>query len=125
MLVEKNGLGTLGLTGNCYFLNKTNRAYANGAIWEITMKDARDMLRRIIVQEVQYIEAMSLSLKQDEQTILRLQNKANCLQKEIEERKELIEEYRSYLKHGSDQPSAKIRLIPSAGQHLDTESSAS
>ena len=83
------------------------------------------MLRRIIVQEVQYIEAMSLSLKQDEQTILRLQNKANCLQKEIEERKELIEEYRSYLKHGSDQPSAKIRLIPSAGQHLDTESSAS
>jgi predicted RNase H-like nuclease (RuvC/YqgF family) len=89
------------------------------------MKDARDMLRRIIVQEVQYIEAMSLSLKQDERTILRLQNKANCLQKEIEERKELIEEYRSYLKHGSDQPSAKIRLIPSAGQHLDTKSSAS
>jgi len=40
-------------------------------------------------------------------------------------RKELIEEYRSYLKHGSDEPSAKIRLIPSAGQHLDTESSAS
>jgi len=83
------------------------------------------MLRRIIVQEVQYIEAMSLSLKQDERTILRLQNKANCLQKEIEERKELIEEYRNYLKHGSDQPSAKIRLIPSAGQHLDTKSSAS
>jgi len=89
------------------------------------MKDAKDMLRRIIVLEVQYIETMSLSLKQDERTILRLQNKANCLQKEIEERKQLIEEYRSYLKHGSDQPSAKIRLIPSAGQHLDTESSAS
>jgi len=89
------------------------------------MKDARDMLRRIILQEVQYIETMSLSLKQDELTILRLQNKANCLQKEIEERKELIEEYRSYLKHGSDEPSAKIRLIPSAGQHLDTKSSAS
>jgi len=89
------------------------------------MKDAKDMLRRIIVLEVQYIETMSLSLKQDERIILRLQNKANCLQKEIEERKQLIEEYRSYLKHGSDQPSAKIRLIPSAGQHLDTESSAS
>ena len=89
------------------------------------MKNARDMLRRIIVQEVQYIEAMSLSLKQDEQIILRLQNKANYLQREIEERKQLIDEYRSYLKHGLDEPSAKIRLIPSAGQHLDTKSSAS
>ncbi len=59
------------------------------------MKDAKDMLRRIIVLEVQYIETMSLSLKQDERIILRLQNKANCLQKEIEERKQLIEEYRS------------------------------
>jgi len=83
------------------------------------------MLRRIIVHEAQYIEAMSLSLKQDEQIILRLQNKANYLQREIEERKQLIDEYRSYLKHGSDEPSAKIRSIPLAGQHLDTKSSAS
>ncbi len=89
------------------------------------MKNARDILLRIITHEVQYIESMFLSLKEDERTILRLQNKANYLQREIEERKQLIDEYRSYLKHGSDEPSAKIRLIPSAGQHLDTKSSAS
>jgi len=89
------------------------------------MKDARQILLRIITHEVQYIESMFLSLKEDERTILRLQNKANCLQKEIEERKQLIEEYRSYLKNGSDDSCARMRLIPSTKHQMDTKSSVS
>lgn len=89
------------------------------------MKNARDILLRIITHEVQYIESMFLSLKEDERTILRLQNKANCLQREIEERKQLIEEYRSYLKNGSDESSARMRLIPSTEHQMDTKSSVS
>jgi len=92
---------------------------------EITMKDARQILLRIITHEVQYIESMFLSLKEDERTILRLQNKANCLQKEIEERKQLIEEYRSYLKNGSDESYARMRLIPPTKHQTDTKSSVS
>jgi len=89
------------------------------------MKNAKDILLRIITHEVQYIESMFLSLKEDERTILRLQNKANCLQREIEERKQLIEEYRSYLKNGSDESSARMRLIPSTEHQMDTKSSVS
>ena len=89
------------------------------------MKNARDILLRIITHEVQYIESMFLSLKEDERTILRLQNKANYLQREIEERKQLIEEYRSYLKKGTDESSARMRLIPSTEQQMDTKSSVS
>lgn len=89
------------------------------------MKNARDILLRIITHEVQYIESMFLSLKEDERTILRLQNKANCLQREIEERKQLIEEYRSYLKSGTDESSARMRLIPSTEHQMDTKSSVS
>lgn len=87
------------------------------------MKDTKDILRRIISNEAQYIEAMGVSLKEDERTILRLQNKASCLQREIEERKQLVEEYRSYLKNGSDTSAANIRLISSMKQQLDTNSS--
>lgn len=89
------------------------------------MKNARDILLRIITHEVQYIESMFLSLKEDERTILRLQNKANYLQREIEERKQLIEEYRSYLKNGSNESSARMRLIPSTEHQMDTKSSVS
>lgn len=88
------------------------------------MKDTREILQQIISKETRYIESMALTLKEDERTILRLQNKASCLQKEIEERKQSIEEYRKYLKNGSDRPSASIRLIPSMQQSLDTRSSA-
>ena len=83
------------------------------------------MLRHIIAYESRSIESMTLSLKEDELTILRLQNKANNLQREIEERKQLVKEYRNYLKRGSGDSSTKIRLIPSAGQPLDTKSTAS
>ena len=89
------------------------------------MRDPREMLRRIIAYESRSIESMTLSLKEDELTILRLQNKANSLQREIEERKQLVKEYRDYLKRGSGDTSTKIRLIPSAGQPLDTKSTAS
>ena len=68
---------------------------------------------------------MLLSLKEDERTILRLQNKANSLQKEIEKRKQLIEEYRSYLKDKSDESSVRMRLIPSTRYQMDTKLSAS
>ncbi len=88
------------------------------------MRDSREMLRRIIAYESRSIESMTLSLKEDELTILRLQNKANSLQREIEERKQLVKEYRDYLKRGSGDSSTKIRLIPSAGQPLDTKSTA-
>ena len=89
------------------------------------MRDPREMLRRIIAYESRSIESMTLSLKEDELTILRLQNKASCLQKEIEERKQLVKEYRNYLKRGAGDSSTKIRLIPSAEQPLDTKSTAS
>jgi len=89
------------------------------------MKDTKKILRRIISNETQYIESMGISLKEDERTILRLQNKVSCLQREIEERKQLIEEYRNYLKYGSEKPGANIRLIPSMEQQLDTNSSVS
>ena len=89
------------------------------------MKDTKGILRRIISNETQYIESMGASLKEDERTILRLQNKVSCLQKEIEERKQLIEEYRGYLRHGSEKSGTNIRLIPSMEQQIDTNSSAS
>jgi len=89
------------------------------------MKDTKEILRRIIFNETQYIESMGISLKEDEQTILRLQNKASCLQREIEERKQLVEEYRSYLRYGSEKRGANIRLIPSMEQQLDTNLSSS
>ena len=89
------------------------------------MKSAKKILLRIIIHEVQYIESMLLSLKEDERTILRLQNKANSPQKEIEKRKQLIEEYRSYLKDRSDESSVRKRLIPSTRYQMDTKLSAS
>ena len=89
------------------------------------MKDTKEILRRIIFNETQYIESMGISLKEDEQTILRLQNKASCLQREIEERKQLVEEYRSYLRYGSEKRGANIRLITSMEQQLDTNLSSS
>ncbi len=89
------------------------------------MKSAKKILLRIVIHEVQYIESMLLSLKEDERTILRLQNKANSLQKEIEKRKQLIEEYRSYLKDRSDESSVRMRIIPSTRYQMDTKLSAS
>lgn len=57
------------------------------------MKDIPELLKRIVVLESKYVESMRHSLKEDERTILRLQNKSRCLKKEIEERSQLIKEY--------------------------------
>ena len=89
------------------------------------MRDTKEILRRIITNEIQYIESMGISLKEDERTILRLQNKAKCLHKEIEERKQLVKEYRKYLRQGAEKPGTNIRLVPSMEEQLDTNSSAS
>jgi len=57
------------------------------------MKDIPELLKRIVVLESKYVESMRHSLKEDERTILRLQNKSRGLKKEIEERTQLIKEY--------------------------------
>jgi len=87
------------------------------------MKDATELLRLIIAHETKYVESMRHSLKEDELTILRLQNKSRNLEKEIEERKQLIEEYRSYLKDISEAAYTRMKLIPSTEQQMDKQSS--
>ena len=57
------------------------------------MKEIIEVLKRIITLESKNIESMRHSLKEDERTILRLQNKSKSVEKEIEERKQLIKEY--------------------------------
>jgi len=87
------------------------------------MKDVTELLMRIISHETKYVESMRHSLKEDELTILRLQNKSRGLEKEIEERKQLIEEYRGYLKNISEEAYSRMKLIPSTSRQMDTESS--
>jgi hypothetical protein len=57
------------------------------------MKEIIEVLKRIITLESKNVESMRHSLKEDERTILRLQNKSKSVEKEIEERKQLIKEY--------------------------------
>ena len=84
------------------------------------MKDFTELLMRIIAQEIKYVETMRHSLKEDELTILRLQNKSRGLEKEIEERKLLIEEYRVCLRRVSEENKAKMKLVPPAKKQVDT-----
>jgi hypothetical protein len=88
------------------------------------MKDFTELLTYIIAQETKYIETMRHSLKEDELTILRLKNKSRAIEKEIDERKKLIEEYRGYLRNISDPAKVRIKLIPSTMQQIDTDLSA-
>ena len=81
------------------------------------MKDPTELLMRIIAHENKYIESMRLSLKEDELTILRLQNKSRSIEKEIKERKQLIDEYRCYLRETAEVPYAGIKLIASIESH--------
>ncbi len=87
------------------------------------MKDDTELLMRIIAHETKYVESMCHSFKEDGLTILRLQNKSRNLEKEIEGRKQLIEEYRGYLKDISETAYTRMKLIPSTGCQMDTESS--
>ncbi len=88
------------------------------------MKDFTELLMYVIAQETKYIETMRHSLKEDELTILRLRNKSKAIEKEIDERKKLIEEYRGYLKHISDQAKVKMKLVLPTAQQVDTDLSA-
>jgi len=81
------------------------------------MKDSTELLMRIIAHENKYIESMRLSLKEDELTILRLQNKSRGIEKEIEDRKQLIDEYRCYLRETSEVSCNKMKLILSTESH--------
>ena len=87
------------------------------------MKDATELLMCIIANETKYVESMRHLLKEDELTVLRLQNKSRNLEKEIEGRKQLIEEYRGYLKDISEAAYTGMKLILSTGHQMDTESS--
>jgi len=89
------------------------------------MKDATELLMRIIAHETKYVESMRHSLKENELTVLRLQNKSRNLENEIEERKQLIEEYRGYLKDISETAYTRMKLIPSPSteQQMDKQSS--
>ena len=48
------------------------------------MKGVTELLTRIIAHETKHVESMHQTLKEDEFTILRLQNKARGLEIEIE-----------------------------------------
>jgi len=85
------------------------------------VKDATELLMRIIAQETKHIESMRHTLKEDELTILRLQNKARVLDIEIEERKKLVEEYRSYLRDISEDARTKLQLKNLVQSQIDTK----
>jgi uncharacterized coiled-coil protein SlyX len=89
----------------------------------ITMKDTIERLNCIIVNETKSIETMRHSLKEDELTILRLQNKLRALEKDIGVRKQLIKEYRDYLGNMSKSTHTRTKLIPARVRHLDTDPS--
>lgn len=65
------------------------------------MKDAIELLDSLISSETKSIERMLNLNKEDELTIIRLQNKLKALEKDIEEHKQLTEKYRSYLRNMS------------------------
>jgi len=87
------------------------------------MKDTIKLLKRIISQDTKYVESMRRSLKDDELTILRLQNKSRSLEKEIEERKQLIKEHRNHFMGVSEEAQTKAELVPSTEQQMDKQSS--
>lgn len=87
------------------------------------MKDVTELLMRVIAHENKYIDSMRHSLKEDELTILRLQNKSRGIEKEIEERKQIIEEYRGYLRNLSEVDYTSIKLIPSTKRQIGMKSS--
>ncbi len=87
------------------------------------MKDTTKLLKRIIFQDTKYVESMRRSLKDDELTILQLQNKSRSLEKKIEECKQLIKEYRNHLMSTSEAAQTKAKLVPSTEQQMDKQSS--
>ena len=88
------------------------------------MKDFTELLMYVIAQETKYVETMRHSLKEDKLTILRLKNKIKAIEKEIGERKKLIEEYRGHLGHISDQEKERMKFVLSSVRQIDTNLSA-
>ncbi len=88
------------------------------------MKDFAELLMYIIAQETKYIETMRHSFKEDELTILRLKNKTRAIEKEIDERKKLIEEYRGYLRYMSDPAKVRMKLISPTMRQINTDLSS-
>lgn len=87
------------------------------------MVDDNELLMRIIDNENKHIDSMSKIIKEDELTILRLQNKTRIIAIEIEERKQLVEEYRNYLKHTPNDAVKRSQLNPLADPPTNTNSS--
>ena len=85
------------------------------------MKDIIEVLKRIIALESKYVESMRHSLKEDERTILRLQNKSKSVEKEIEERTQLIKEY---VKCISEVAQTNKKPAPSAKKMMNKYKSA-
>ena len=83
------------------------------------MEDNTEILNYIIVNETKSIETMRHSLKEDELTILRLQNKLRALQKDIGKRKQLIKEYRGYLGDMTKLSHTRTKLMPDRMRHLE------
>ncbi len=86
------------------------------------MKDATELLMRIIAHETKHIESMRHTLKEDELTVLRLQNKVRVLEIEIDERKQLINEYRGHLKDISEMTDVRMKLVPPTSREVDMKS---
>ena len=84
------------------------------------MKDITEVLKRIITLESKYVASMRHSLKEDEHTILRLQNKSRGLEKEIEERKQLIKEYMRCI---SEVAQTNMKPVPSIKELMDIDTS--
>ncbi len=81
------------------------------------MKDATELLMRMIAHEIKYVNSMRHSLKEDELTIL----KTRSLEEEIEEHKQLIEEYRDYIKYIVEVIYTGLKLVPSTEHQMDTD----
>lgn len=87
------------------------------------MKNATELLMCIIAQETKHVESMNHTLKEDEFTILRLQNKARGLAIEIDQRKQLIEEYRVCLRDISEDARIGLQLKTLVNLPIGTKSS--
>ena len=76
------------------------------------VKDTTELLMSIIHNEEKYVKSLRHTLKEDELTILRLKNKVNVLEAEIKKRKQLVEEYRVYLKRIPENTNSGMDLAP-------------
>jgi len=84
------------------------------------MKDTIETLNYLIDNETKSIEKMLNLNKEDELLILRLRNKLKALENEIEEHKQLTNEYRNYLRNISTATHTGMKSNSTRKNHLDT-----